>query len=297
MNDQATPSTPVGYLARLVERVTPTEPTLRRRQPALFEGTHAALAEPALQTVDARVSRANSVSSLAEPAASRWPTTVQAPTLVPSLPPSRPPQDHAASTAAPLATVPHETPRVDSTVGSVTTEAPARAATAPSPTVFAPTPASRAPASRAEQPAAPAAALHRPAQALQPEATARPRHAPKASSEAPIALTRAEARTASVAAAARPKPTAAPAVPAATPPPRPAPPPALSPRNAARRQAATAPQPAPRAAARELPPIEITIGRIEVRAVTGAPSTPRGSTAAAPKLSLDQYLFDRGGQR
>ncbi|GAA0764043.1 hypothetical protein GCM10009107_49700 [Ideonella azotifigens] len=111
-----------------------------------------------------------------------------------------------------------------------------------------------------------------------------------------MAHSRALARATQVATPTQPKPSAASPAHAATPP-RLALPPALSPRNAARRQAATAPQPAPRAVVPELPPIKVTIGRIEVRAVTGAPSTPRSTTSAAPRLSLDQYLRNRGGQR
>jgi hypothetical protein len=51
----------------------------------------------------------------------------------------------------------------------------------------------------------------------------------------------------------------------------------------------------PAAGPRELPPIDITIGRIEVRAVS-VPSQPKRS-AGAPQLGLDQYLRERGGQR
>lgn len=297
MNDQTPPPAPAGYLARLVERVVPTEPTLRRRQPALFEGTHAALAEPALETVDASVAPRDTAPVFAESAASPKPMyTPTVPTQTPGLSPSRPPQDHAPSAAVTRTAAPHEAPRVDSTVRIVMAEAPARAVPAPSPAAFVPAATVRAPAPPPEHPALPGATRSHPAPASEREAAARPRRAPEPPAEAPMTHSRAVARITPVAIPTRPKPGAASPAPTATPP-RMAPPPALSPRNAARRQAATAPQPAPKTPAHELPPIEVTIGCIEVRAVTGAPSAPRGTTTAVPRLSLDQYLRDRGGQR
>ncbi len=296
MNEQATSPAPAGYLARLVERVAPTEPTLRRRQPALFEGTYAALAEPAPDVVDTHVARHDAAPTLAEPAASLRPVDAPAaPMLAPRRSTPRPEQERAPFTAPHPVAMPHEAPRVDSTVRVVMVEAPARAV--PLPAVFVPAATSRAPASPPEPPATPEVMMRsRPAPAPEREAAPRSRRAAEPPAEAPMAHSRAEARATPMATPTQPKPSAASPAPTATPP-RPALPPALSPRNAARRQAATAPQPAPRAAARELPPIEVTIGRIEVRAVTGAPSAPRGTTTAAPKLSLDQYLRDRGGQR
>jgi hypothetical protein len=284
MNDQAQASAPLGHLARLVERLAPAEPTLRRRQPALFEGAHTAPAEPMPDAVDTSVSRMGVAPVFAEPATSPRPThNLPAPTQAPKLSPLRPLQDPPTSAAATPAAAPHEALRVDSTVRIVMTEAPARAVSMASLTAFAPAAAVRATVSRPEQPAGPAAARSLLAPALEHETAPRPRRAPELPADALVAHSRAVARAASVATPAPPKSTAT--LPAA-----------LSPRNAARRQAATAPPPAPRAAARELPPVEVTIGRIEVRAVTSAPATPR-SHASAPRLSLDDYLRSRGGQR
>jgi hypothetical protein len=48
----------------------------------------------------------------------------------------------------------------------------------------------------------------------------------------------------------------------------------------------------------EPPTINVTIGRIDVRAIFPAPPTPRPARAARPApMSLDQYLKERGGRR
>nr|MDQ3744997.1 hypothetical protein [Acidobacteriota bacterium] len=65
-----------------------------------------------------------------------------------------------------------------------------------------------------------------------------------------------------------------------------------------------------RAAARPLPPrddgaadtsaggvIRVTIGRIEVHAVTPPPPTPKPYAPPAPKLSLEEYLRQHNGGR
>lgn len=53
----------------------------------------------------------------------------------------------------------------------------------------------------------------------------------------------------------------------------------------ARRAQTAAPAPAP---------VQITIGRVEVRAASGAPErAPRPTGPAAPRLSLDDYLRQR----
>lgn len=65
---------------------------------------------------------------------------------------------------------------------------------------------------------------------------------------------------------------------------------------------------APQASHRDLPPaddmreqpapvINVTIGRVEVRAVPGAPAKPRIEQAKPRALSLDDYLKQRGGRR
>lgn len=48
-----------------------------------------------------------------------------------------------------------------------------------------------------------------------------------------------------------------------------------------------------------IPTIQVTIGRIEVRATTTAPATPAANTARSkpPVMSLDEYLNQRGGGR
>lgn len=295
MNDEVRPSVPVGYLARLVERVAPTEPTLRRRQPALFESAHPALVEPVAEPVGTGMLRRDAAPVLAELAVAPRPThTVPAPVRTPAQLPSRPPQDEQPSANARATTVPHEAPRVDSTIRIMRDGALARPVPARSPTAFAPTPTALRPAS--PPPAPPDAARARRRPALERETVVPPRRAAEPPAVAPVAHKRPVARADTVTTPAPPKSTAAPAAPAATPP-RPPPPPAFAPRNTARRQAATALQPAPRPAVRELPPIEVTIGRIEVRAVAGAPGAPRGTPNATPRLSLDEYLRDRGGSR
>ena len=47
---------------------------------------------------------------------------------------------------------------------------------------------------------------------------------------------------------------------------------------------------------RELAPVQVTIGRIDVRAVT-APTTADRSQRSSPRLSLEQYLHERHGDR
>jgi hypothetical protein len=44
-----------------------------------------------------------------------------------------------------------------------------------------------------------------------------------------------------------------------------------------------------------LPPIEITIGRLEIRATQPAQPAPRPRPSRAPALGLDDYLRQRGG--
>jgi hypothetical protein len=46
------------------------------------------------------------------------------------------------------------------------------------------------------------------------------------------------------------------------------------------------------------PTVLVTIGRVEVRAVTSTPQTPRASERKArPLFSLEQYLRERNGRR
>jgi hypothetical protein len=57
------------------------------------------------------------------------------------------------------------------------------------------------------------------------------------------------------------------------------------------------PRPAPGEQQRQpaLPAVQVTIGRLEIRAVSSAAGPPRRTRAAAPKLSLEAYLQSRNG--
>lgn len=299
MNDQAPHANPAGYLARLVERVTPSEPTLRRRQPALFEGAHSSPAAPAQDTLEPILFRASPSPNLAEPAAPMRPghaahlrTDSQA-----FLAPTQSQGPPTLTAAVIPAALPLEAPQVDSTVRTVMPDVPARAVTAPVPASTVAWFAVPVPASPSESPPSPGAALRQPALASHASPTAQPPHSPRQDHDALPGHNRAVAPPSPMTSPTpnRPTATSIPA-PAATAPLRPTPAPTLAPRQAVRRQAATTPQPAHRSPKPELPPIEVTIGRIEVRAVPGAQAPPRRS-ATAPQLSLDQYLRDRGGQR
>jgi hypothetical protein len=80
--------------------------------------------------------------------------------------------------------------------------------------------------------------------------------------------------------------------------------PALSPERAAvvvqpaARRAAELSVPQPRPARREPPPVRVSIGRIEVRAVTPPAAPPRPAPQRPTPLSLDEYLeLRRSGRR
>jgi hypothetical protein len=54
----------------------------------------------------------------------------------------------------------------------------------------------------------------------------------------------------------------------------------------------------PAAKIREAPPIRVTIGRVEVRAIMAPPASPRAVRRPRPALSLEDYLKQReGGKR
>ena len=96
----------------------------------------------------------------------------------------------------------------------------------------------------------------------------------------------------------RPKPASSPAIDA-----RPAQPPVRVPSVAARQQKAGLPsiprnllEPAPEPAP-EPPSIQVTIGRIEIRATPGGESTTPAAKPTGPKLKLDDYLRARSGGR
>jgi hypothetical protein len=58
----------------------------------------------------------------------------------------------------------------------------------------------------------------------------------------------------------------------------------------------TAARDASRARAEAAPIINVTIGRVEVRATQAQPSAPRRTEAVAPRMSLDDYLRRRSGE-
>lgn len=66
------------------------------------------------------------------------------------------------------------------------------------------------------------------------------------------------------------------------------------PRRDARRDAAARDEAGPRAEV--TPTINVTIGRVEVRATQAAPASPRRANAAAPRMGLDEYLRRRNGE-
>ena len=45
------------------------------------------------------------------------------------------------------------------------------------------------------------------------------------------------------------------------------------------------------------PTVRVTIGRVEVRAIQPSPEPPTPSAPRGPRLTLDDYLRERGGDR
>lgn len=285
--------TPVteGYLARLVERALPDTPLIRRRQPALFEPdrpwTGTRVDESFEETESpARASHRDADANVQRP-----------PPPAPSQDAPTPPHEGAArvveAARAPgegrdttTVIVRHETlhvqvPVADASIRRAEFDAAKRArATVPAP-----------PAPPAAVPVQPARAVQPPAEArrVEPSPAVRPdpprRVAPvvqpvPARAQSPIA-SRDVAERVRDAGARRAAQAAHPSMPHPVP-------------RRAVRAAAFAP---PQAPARELPPVEVTIGRVEVRAASApAREAPRASRAA-PRLSLDQYLRERTGGR
>ncbi len=286
-----------GYLVRVVEQVLPTQPLLLRRQPSLYEAAQpgagmrwhenadaadadtppvgavpSVLAAPLLPT--ARVAAVPAVVA-APPAAPSRAAVVDTAVRPPAAGPSAVP---ASASQAPA--LPRQPPRVDTTVRSVTVIAPPRAAAVAATAQAAAAPAAdtphRNPAPRAVEPVQ---GLPRPpAQAAVQAAPATPRRA--------------------AAPAATPAPLLRPGQPAqALSPTTPRPPAALVPalRAAVRAAWQTSVRPAA-APPRQLPPVQVTIGRVEVRAVAAPIDTATArSCGASPRLSLDQYLHERNG--
>lgn len=71
---------------------------------------------------------------------------------------------------------------------------------------------------------------------------------------------------------------------------------ALEPRPTRRVARQTAARDASRARAEAAPIINVTIGRVEVRATQGPSPVPRRTESAAPRMSLDDYLRRRSGE-
>lgn len=291
-------STETGYLAQLVERVLPNVPPLRRRQPALFEPTpsragaawHEALAGTATEAPAPRLPARAAVPARAAASAPHEPVTQTI-----EAPPRR--RDASADATPPARTDTPITPEVIVRHRSTTLihEAPRVVATV-RPMVAATPPIGQAPkpehaAASARTPAAVAVPRTPPATAaLHAVATLPPRLA--AATPAQRAATNRDEGQAPRRAGAslQPPPRLPPTAPRR--PQTPAPP---GPSGAASRAAAQAALRQPTPLQRERPPVEVTIGRVEVRAVAAPTGNARSQPRAAPRLSLEQYLQERHG--
>lgn len=273
-----------GHLARLVQRVRPAEPLLKRRQPSMFESSR-----PATRAHDADEEFMDAPPDASMPiAAPRLGEASHAHEAAPR----RQTADHGVVARSPHATAPppplHPTPatlRVDASMRlapatprdverAIGPAAPVRAASSP--------PADGTPLRRPRESNAVAApSRHRPHDESGTSPTRRSRALTESSPE--------RARPAD----ADPEALLRPARAAATPP-------AGDPRGVQRAVIAPGPRrpQAPAATAREVVPVQVTIGRIEVRAVAAPAAAPaRGVVKAAPRLGLEQYLRERHGGR
>jgi len=267
------------YLARLVERVAPSEPLLRRRQPALFENAHADSAAALQPSAPEALPDVHPPARQADVPIAAMPRPTQA---VAATTPS------AARSAAIEVRLPSEQPRADHTLRAPAVDVPPpRAHTIERAALAAPHAAPVA--------ARPAAVVERIVDRQREPATPMP---PRTEERAQAVLPQRNERPATPPAlqlhtVVQRMPAPAVAEPAAARAARAAAVPSTAVVRRAAALATPAAQPAPRASAP--PPIDITIGRIEVRAVA-APSQPRRGVAA-PKLGLDQYLSEREGRR
>jgi hypothetical protein len=290
-----------GFLGQFARRLDPDEPRLERRRPARFEptapGRDSAIVEIALE-------RFASPPTSREPAPAPAVVVAHDATAVTA----------AAATRAPPAIAAAGNARIDEPATAVARSAAPTDALRPAPAL---PPRAAAPTiSETIQPAhtavkrqasvivqAPAAPVLAPA----PPTPPRPAADSDARTRPPPPAPRTPAQPSSDAVV----PHAPAPVPPAAEPPRPsvtapvarqADPPRLQQRPAAlglspqlaRRTAPAAPR-APMPVRGAPPPIEVTIGRVEIRAVAPAAPAPQRARAAGPRLTLDDYLRSRGG--
>jgi hypothetical protein len=266
-----------GYLAQLVAQVRDSEPVLRRRQPSLFE--------PAPGAVQASLQ-----AETADDSMQRAPWTSAAPVVPAAVPPAlrieRLPAPHSSATAQPeTGTTPRprgEPLRVDASFSA----APPAAGSNASAT-------RRVPHAPAADPAAHHAARATGTVPADPQAKAPVHRAPSDGQTHSRTLQPTGSLLASAAAPMAARHAANPLPQPTRPPPAPQPGLSHAPRRAAAPASASS-QPASPAAPRELPPIHVTIGRVEVRAVA-APAPAERSRRAAPRTNLEQYLRERHG--
>lgn len=275
-----------GHLARLIERARPGDTLLQRRQPSRFEPAQPWAAAP---VVDEEV--AARPSDTAQPAPPSAPASA-----APASPPHASKQDEAATPRRPDAAAPvaeihrqelrvlRETLRVDRSIVMSATPAPIAERPSRETHVEGEAPVDAPQRAMARQPAI---------EAPLPRSPARGEASTAASPASPLPRQGALALP----------PPAAPAAPMAAPLLRPPPAPVVRrPERPAQAAAPSAPRRMPSAPSRPSttaeapPPVQVTIGRIEVRAVAAAPA-PAPSRRAAPRLSLEQYLQDRHGGR
>lgn len=276
-----------GHLARLVQRTRPAEALLQRRQPSLFEPmqpgvpTHGVDDEP----MDAMGSAPATSPRPAEPVAA-WRTWSQRPEpgAVETVRPRPPaPAPAAPPPARQELRLLRETLRIDASVRTVHTVSPAterQARQVASGQAGAPPTAGRMAAFHPmEEAPAP-----RPSPSSPREETGASRPRPPGDS---AALSLAKATTAASTPAPLLRPTHTPSVrPASLP---------RSIQRAATAQSVHRQQPPRTSQPRELPPVQVTIGRIEVRAVAAPAAATERKAMSAPRMSLDQYLRERQG--
>lgn len=292
-----------GFLGQLARRLDPTEPVLQRRQPSRFEPVAPWGGEAAFDTVAA---------------APQAPPATRPRADAPTVP--APPTGRATAAAATAASAHVATPMVHGAdaplrhLAAPILQADARAD--PGRAAAPPAPEHRRAAEAIgprhehltrethvvvervvnEAGTPPARAAATPAAATPSPPATRPPPPPGAAANGPARATRPvpiddSIRAAAVAPARRAADAAAVPHPAA---PRPAPATVAAAAAGTARRAA-APSLAPAAAPAPLPPIEVTIGRVEIRAVAPAAAPARPVRAGGPRLSLDDYLRQRGG--